>query len=316
VNEGLDISAPPDVSDFLSAVLLLNRERNQRICRELRLTVGLLNEVGIEPVLLKGAAYLAASVYSDRGARYLIDLDLLVPEAQLNNGFRHLVENGFSYDKADQFGRFRHHHPPLQRASVPIELHHRLGFGPCASILSDSEVIENSTPMKLDELRFRVPSPSHLVTHLVMHSQIHHPYNERIWPPLRAMLDLARLQLHYGCSIDWAEVEHRFENAEQGDLLRLHLIDVRETLGVEAPINCAFTPMAHLRRVRRCFLRQFPTLRYCDPIYMFSAVCLRRIRVVRNVLAGRGGLKRLGTQLLASGVYERFFLDILEGRGR
>jgi hypothetical protein len=316
VHEGLDISAPCDVADFLSAVLSLNRERNQRIWQELRMTVELLNEVGIEPVLLKGAAYFAAGVYSDPGARYLVDLDLLVPEAQLNDGFQHLVENGFSYDKQDQFGQFRHHHPPLQRASVPFELHHRLGFGPCASILSASELIESATLVEFDGLQVRVPSPTHQVTHLVMHSQIHHPYNERIWPPLRAMLDLARLQFHYGCSIDWAEVDHRFENAGQGDRLRLHLIDVREALNIELPIKCTFTPVTHLRSVRRLFLRRFPALRYCDPIYMFSAACLRRLRIVRSVLAARGGLKCLGRQLLALRVYERFFTDIVEGRGR
>lgn len=315
-DEGLDISAPREVADFLNAVVLLNRERNQQIWHELRMTVELLNAVGIEPVLLKGAAYLSAGVYSDSGARYLVDLDLLVPEAQLNDGFQHLVGNGYSYDKQDQFGHFRHHYPPLRRASLPIELHHTLGFGPCASILSAAEVIENAAPIEFDGLRVRLPSPTHLVTHLVMHSQIHHPYNQRIWPPLRALLDLARIQRHYGSAVDWDELEHRFEKGGQGGLLRLHLIDLAEALSIEPPLECKLTPIMHLRSLRRCWLRQFPAFRYCDPIYMFSAVCLRRIRVVRNVLTARGGLKCLGTQLLASGIYQRFLLDILEGRGR
>jgi len=313
---GLDISAPHDVADFLSAVLVLNRERNRWIWDELRTTIGLLNEIGIEPVLLKGAAYLADGVYCDAGARYLVDLDLLLPEAQLNNGFQHLVENGFSYDTADRFGQFRHHYPPLQRASVPIELHHGLGFGPCASILPASEIIENARPIELDGLRAHIPSPTHLVTHLVMHSQIHHPYNERIWPPLRAMLDLAELQRHHSSSIAWAEVARRFENAGQGTLFRLHLIDLGEALGIEPPVERRFTPLMRIRRLRRHLLRQFPSVRYCDPLYMFSAVCLRRVRVVRNVLAARGGLNCLVNQLLAWGVYQRFLLDILEGRGR
>lgn len=316
VNDGLDISAPREVSDFLSAVLLLNRQRNQRIWQQVKETAHLLNGVGIEPVLLKGAAYLAAGVYSDPGTRYLVDLDVLVPEALLPGAFQHLVESGYSYDKTDQFGRFRHHHPPLRRASVAVELHHTLGLGPCQSILPAKEVIENAVPFKLDGVRVRVPSPTHLVVHLVMHSQIQHPYNERIWPPLRAIYDLVHLQYHFQRAINWAEVEHRFKTAGQMGLLRLHLIDVRDALGLEPPIDCKLTPDTQLRRLRRRVLRKFPALRYLDPIYMFSTVCLRRLRLLRSVLTARGGLKYLVTQLFAPGIYERLLLDVMEGRGR
>jgi Uncharacterised nucleotidyltransferase len=316
VTDGLDMSATREVSDVLTAILSLNRERNQRIWRDLRTTVQLLNEVGVEPVLLKGAAYLAAGVYSDLGTRYLLDLDLLVPERQLNMAFQRLVENGYLYDQADQFGRFRHHYPPLRRASVPIELHYKLGLGPCVSILPAKEVVENAAPIELDGFRVRLPSPTHLVTHLVMHSQIQHPYNERIWPPLRVMYDLLRLQCQYRDSIDWAEVNYRFKSARQIGVLQLHLIDVRDTLGVDLPIDCRLAPTTRLRGLRRRTLRKFPLLRYLDPIYMFSAVCIRRLRVLRNVLAAPGGVKRFLIQLFAPGTFERIFLDVMEGRGR
>jgi hypothetical protein len=316
MNNEVDLHAPREVSDFLAALLLLNRRRNQHIWEELKTTVRLLNEAGIEPVLLKGAAYLADGVYSDFGSRYLIDLDLLVPKAHAENAFQRLIENGYTHDETDYFGRFRHHDPPLRRASVPIELHRELGLGPCQSILPAQCVIESSVPVEVEGLRVRIPSPAHLVTHLVMHSQIQHPYNQRIWPPLRAVLDLVRLQCRYAGAIDWAEVQHRFQIARHGDLLRLHLIDVRETLGVEVPIDCTLTPMARFRSLHRRVLRQIPALRYLDPMYMFSAVCLRRLQIVRRALAARGGMKSLARQLLASGVYERFILDVLEGRGR
>lgn len=316
VSQGLDISAPRDVSLFLSTVLSLNRERNQWIWHELKTTAQILNGLGIEPVLLKGAAYLGAGVYSDIGARYLADLDVLVPEADPKAIFQYFIEHGYQCDERDQFARFRHHHPPLRRTSVALELHHKLGLGPCQSILPSREVIENATPVEIDGVRVRVPSPTHLVAHLVMHSQIQHPYNERIWPPLRAICDLLRLQNRYRQSIDWAELEVRFKGAGQLGLLQLHLIDVRDALGLEPPIDCNLTPTTHLRRLRRCTLRQSPGLRYLDPIYMFSTVCVRRLRVVRNVLATPGGVKCLMSQLLAPGIYRRFFLDVVEGRGR
>jgi Uncharacterised nucleotidyltransferase len=316
VNDGLDISAPRDVSDFLTALLSLSRDRNQRIWQELKTTVQLLNVIGIEPVLLKGAAYLAAGVYPDLGARYLFDIDLLIAEEHAGTAFRHLVEHDYFFDKTDHFGQFRHHYPPLRRGSVPIELHHKLGLGPCLSILPARSVIENATPIELEGLRVHIPSPTHLVMHLVMHSQIQHSYHERLWPPLRALLDLFRLGCHFGSSIDWAEVEYRFRSGGQGSLLRLHLLDLGEALGAEPPFECALTPMTHFRRQRRNVLRQFPALRYLDPIYMFSTICMRRLRIVRRVLAARDGFKFLTAQLLISGVYQRFILDVLEGRGR
>lgn len=316
LNEGVDICAPPEISDFLSAVLELNRQRNQHIWQDLKATARLLNGVGIEPVLLKGAAYVACGVYPDPGARYLLDLDLLVPEPQLDDAVRHLIDNGYVEDQNDRFGRFRHHRPPLRRDSVPLELHHKLGLGPCQSMLPAKEVLENASELELDGIRVFVPSATHLVTHLVMHSQIQHHYNERIWPPLRASYDLLRLQCHYRQSIEWTEVERRFKAAGRIDLLLLHLIDVRDALGVQPVVDCQLSPLGSVRCFRRCVLRRFPALRYLDPVHMFSTVFIPRLRLLRSVLAQRAGFKVLLSQVLSPGIYHRIFWDIIRGVGR
>ena len=62
---------PAEIAGFLLAVESANRERNQAIVSELKAAVALLNGVGIQPVLLKGLAYLKAGVYEDLGHRYL-----------------------------------------------------------------------------------------------------------------------------------------------------------------------------------------------------------------------------------------------------
>lgn len=310
------LSAPDEVSDFLSAILALNRERNLRIWQELETTVQLLNGIGIEPTLLKGAAYFADGVYPDLGERYLLDLDLLIPEKDLDTAFKHLAESGYSYDNTDQFGCFRHHYPPLRRSSVPIELHRALGLGPCLSVLPAEEVIRDARPMSFKGLRVRLPSATHLVTHLIMHSQIQHSYNERIWPRVRAMHDFSRLQGHYRGAINWSEVERRFQTAGQLNLLRLHLLDVSEALGLKLPIEFRSTPVMQLRALRRRILRRVPSLRYLDPIYMFSAIFVRRLRVLRNVLRAPDGIKRFAMQLSTPGLLERLFLDALQGGQR
>ena len=94
--------------------------------------------------------------------------------------------------------RFRHHYPQLQRPrgadssrSAPVELHHSLGHGLSRKLLSGEDLLRGSSLKEWIGVRIRVPSPEHLVTHLILHAQLHHCYSERIWPPLRAMNDLA-----------------------------------------------------------------------------------------------------------------------------
>ena len=308
---------PSEISDFMSAVESLNRERNTAILDELKTAVILLNEAGIQPILLKGAAYVATRVYINAGDRYLGDLDLLVPESQLGTAVEVLMLHGFAPDPSDRFGAFRHHHPPLSRpGAISIELHHSLGLGACALLLPAAEVIENSLVYDLEGITVRVPCPQHLLTHLIMHSQMHHSYSERIWPPLRAMYDFARLQSRFGAALRWPAIEQRFREAGLYDVLALHVLQVCDSVRTDAPITLRLTPFTRLRRFRREALRIFPPLRYLDPMYMFSIVCTRRLRVLRVVLSSSGGRKYLIRQMLELSLYQRIFIDVLEGRGR
>lgn len=315
VRNGFDIGAPAEITDFLDEVLTLNRERNAHIWNELKAAVRLLNEIGIEPVLLKGAAYLASGTYGDAATRYLLDLDVLLPQTQLQKAVDRLVANGYSVDATDAFGKYRHHHPQVSRGSVAIELHHKLGFGSCERVLPAQEVIDSAAPLDLEGVRVRVPSPTHLAMHLVLHSQVQHPYNERIWPPLRAMYDLVQLEQRFGGAIDWKEIADRFTSAGHYGLMVLHLIDVHEALGFKLPFASHLTPTTRLRLLRRRALRRLPVLRYVDPIYMPSVLLKRRLRVLRSALVTPGGVRHLATHLFAPSVFERLLLDVREGRG-
>jgi hypothetical protein len=314
---GISALVPAEIANFFSAVEELNLERNRAILTELATVAALLNEAGIEPVLLKGAAYLVAGVYVNPAARYLMDVDLLIPEPQMSTGIEALIQNGFEWDRSDQLGRFRHHHPPLRRAgSVPFELHHSLGMGRCKSLLPASDVLERSVPYEFNGTRVRVPSPDHLMTHLIMHSQVQHPYNERIWPPLRAMYDLVLMQRRLGSDIDWRGIQHRFRKAGQSGVLAMHLLQVRDVLGAETPFPIRLTGLTYLRWLRRRLLRTLPALRFIDPIYMYSTVLVRRLLLLRNVLDVPGGWRHIVREFLAPGIYKRFITDVIEGRGR
>ena len=312
-----DLVTSPEVSALLSTVSLLNGERNAAILEETKIVARRLNEIGIKPILLKGVAYLAIGVYPDAATRYLIDIDILLPHGDVAAGAQALLANGFAHDQGDAFARFRHHHPPLRRPnSVSVEIHHRLGMGACDSLLPAGEVIKRSLDLDLDGASVGVPCPQHLMTHLILHSQMQHPYQERIWLPLRAACDLVRLNRRFGSEINWDSIERDFRTAGQHGLLVLHLLQVRDHLGFEMPMLANLSAMVQLRLLRRELLRRIPALRYVDPLYMFSTICLRRMRLLTNVLSHPGGLEYLVSHMLRLPLYARLFSDIVEGRGR
>ena len=313
---GILSQLPAEVANFLSAVEQLNLDRNHAILTELATVATLLNQAGIEPVLLKGAAYFATGVYENPATRYLRDIDLLIAEPQLLRAVDILKQNGFEPDLLDKFGDFRHHHPPLWGSGcASFELHHSLGMGICRSLLPASEVLEQSLPFNFHGARVRVPSPEHLMTHLVLHSQIVHPYQERIWPPLRAMLDFLLLQRRFGSEINWMRIERRFRDFRQYGVLAMHLVQLQNVLGIEMPFPIRLTGLTYLRWLRRKLLRKLPVLRYFDPVYMYAAVLVRRLRLLGNALRAPGGWRYILKHLFAPGVYQSLIADVLEGRG-
>jgi len=130
------------------------------------------------------------------------------------------------------------------------------------------------------------------------------------------MYDLDFVLRRFRTVIDWGSIERRFRAAGQFGVLVLHLSQVNEALGTGAPFEFQISGLTRLRWLRRKLLRRMPALRYADPIYMFSTVLIRRLRVLGSVFRKPNGLRHLVRQLLTSGVYRRFAADVVEGRGR
>jgi len=318
----IGVNPPPEVSDFLSDVEGLNLERNTRILEETRAVTALLNGIGIEPVALKGAAFLLEDVYPTPGCRYLCDLDLLVPYFQLDAAAEALQRDGYRPDTRDALARFRHHHPQLQRpraadgsGSAPLELHHALGHGVSRKLLSGEELLRDSSVRVWNGVRIRVPSPEHLVAHLILHSQLHHCYSERIWPPLRAMYDLAMLDRHYGSRLDWEKVRQRFRIHGRESTLLLHLLQVEKTLGrvgrnPQLPLTFELGGVRRARWMRRQALNRWPALRFADPAYVVLSIFSRRMRFLASIALAPGGWKHASRMLFRIGFYRRLLAEI------
>ena len=309
---GLEDDLPPEIADFLSSVTQLNRERNRRILDDLKSICALLNQHGIEPVVLKGTAHLLAGIYPDCGTRFLADIDLLISEEDFSAALAALRTLDYVSEETDPVElTIGHAYPPLRRSnSAEIDLHRNLGLGSCKSFLSASEVLRDSVRQDFEGVRLRVPCPEHLITHHLMHSQMHDSYRDRIWPSLRSLYDLALLQETFGDKANWKSIGSRFSKHKQTNLLVMHLLHAQEVFGFDPPVASGKNAGLALRTLRRKVLRSAPRLRFVDPLYLLLAGFLPRTRRLQEILNVPGGWKYLAKKFVSPKFYARLRSDL------
>jgi hypothetical protein len=303
------LSCPPEIADFFAGIHELNADRNRQLLREVEALALLLNQAGIEPVLLKGAAYLAAGVYADPADRYLLDIDLLVRPPQSEQAFEIIRRSGYEPCVPNPTALVRHHHPLLAQAHrVPVEVHHSLGFGLCSTFLTAEEIVRGSVLFRLGQATVRIPSPEHLMTHLILHTQMHHGSYDRIWPSLRAMLDLVLVGRRF--TVPWDAVRNRFAIHGKTSILNLHLMQVAKVLGAQLPFPISG---GGVRWWYRQLLWREPRLRYADPFYVYCRIFLDKYHVSRRLLKDPAGRRFVFSTPFRMSFYKRLFAHIAQG---
>jgi hypothetical protein len=303
------LPCPPEISDFFEAIHLLNAERNRQLLSEIETLASLLNRDGIEPVLLKGSAYLVAGVYPDSADRWLQDIDLLVGPTQSGQAFEIIRRSGYEPYAPKPSALARHHHPVLTHIQrFPVEVHHSLGLGACSTFLTADEVVNASSPFRFGQANVHIPSAEHLMTHLIMHSQMHHGSYDRIWPALRAMHDLVLLGRRF--AVPWDSVRSRFRSHRKTALLNLHLMQIENTMGIAPPFTVS---NGGIRWWYRQALWREPKLGYLDPVYFFSRVFSDKLQVSRRLLKDPVGRRFVLSAPFRRSFYKRILADITQG---
>lgn len=187
--------------------------------------------LGAPVVLLKGAAYLMASLPAARG-RLFSDVDVMVPQAQLQAAEAALFGAGWVSDERDAYNQryyrqWMHEVPPLRhvlRGSV-IDLHHTIA-PPTARFNVDAQrLFERLVPLPGDG-GIHVLAP----VDMVLHSALHLFQEGEFDHGLRDLLDLRDLIRHFESqNAFWPDLVHR----------------ARE-LGLQLPLSHA---LRHLKRL-------------------------------------------------------------------
>lgn len=239
--------------------------------------LGVLEEAGIDVLLLKGAA-LAHRGYALFTERPMGDLDLLVEPGTAERAWAALREHGWSWDAerypAEPYETI-HHLPPLTDAretGARLEVHfgvlppgHAFRFGA-------DDLRRGAAEVWIEGHRARVPRPVPHLLHLCLHFAWSHQLVRDAWRTFRDVDVLARIE-----DFDWRDVlaAARASGAERCCYWTLRL--ARELGGVAVPedmleeLRPALPGPIRERLARHYALGLFPTEAGCP------SVALRRL---------------------------------------
>ncbi|MDS4030666.1 MAG: nucleotidyltransferase family protein [Candidatus Contendobacter sp.] len=237
---GLLAAAPTEVVAHLTTLHALNAEHNQLLRRELRAAARLFNQIGVEPLLLKGALALLPDAYPGAESRLMGDLDLLVPADRLADCQQAL--NAFGYHAAHpETGHAGHHHaPPLfhPEHGCKFELHRAVLGRLLEAVLPTKDIWRDSHRVVLEGAFVRAPSPTHRILHNALHTLLQDHRAESGILELRQLLDLVQLRARDDAGIDWPLVQARFEARGQYAALGAYLRAARDLFGQPLPAGC------------------------------------------------------------------------------
>ncbi len=251
---------PDDLREYLRELHGLNKERNKGIRALTKNVVSRLNEVGVEPVLLKGAASLFADKDVDLGSRIMVDIDLLIRHEDAKTAVDSLLAAGFEI-AVDEMEVYDHcqHLPPLVHPSVPVpvELHTELLSLMESQVLKGSQAFKNSKAGADEGLRFRLLSPSDSILYTLLHTEIHHGGYSSGAVPVKGLHDYATLAISHGDDVNWPYLRSLMKEHGLEDVLRSYLYTAWRLF--RAPIPPGFAPT---RSNRMHFQRRLMQVRF------------------------------------------------------
>lgn len=181
-NDKLKSLVPENIYTTLQNEYYYTLNRNTKIFKELENILKILNDEGIDVILLKGA-YLLPFVYEDLGARTISDIDLLVKSNDIDNALEVLKKTGFKhnfipYSKWHKNYIIKHekHVAPLRKNNIKIDLHCKFDFYGYYKDIENSW--ETAINKKYKDNHFYCLSEKNL-TYLFTSHFIHHYYEKK-----------------------------------------------------------------------------------------------------------------------------------------
>lgn len=225
LSNSLDI--PKEVDEKLKKSFLNCGSANLIYFHELEINLNNFNKIGIQTVLLKGAA-LALTLYNNIALRPMLDIDLLIKQTDFEKASLQLLELGYSqtqlnphnsninlYENEAGFGK-------QGAIDYLFELHWSLFDSPFYQTRLPIEWFwQNLIPIRFNDVDAFVFRQEAQLLHLCGHLQLHHGGKELLW-----LNDIARLLVKYEQELNWDEIIDRAQIFDLVLPLKLTLHDL------------------------------------------------------------------------------------------
>jgi Uncharacterised nucleotidyltransferase len=294
---------PQEVADYFSALHQLNSERNAVMLNGAREVCLALTQIGIRPVLLKGAACMVSNCYGDLADRFMGDIDLIVKPEELAPAYELLHKMSYFPEEVAKpwFGKSTHHNEMLMHVDtgVGIELHNSLAPPVYAKILPSADFIDQSISLNHQETDFLVLSPENRIIHSIVHAQLHHHLQVIGAASLRCWFDVKSIVETCDRQINWHAIKLHFERNKQLPVLLSQLYLCEKFVGLKTGLDvssCSYAETNLKKWVTADFKGSLAArLRY-NFVIDFAAVLKRPIRFL-NLLRWRAWQKRFALLL-------------------
>ncbi|MGQ0641623.1 MAG: nucleotidyltransferase family protein [Gemmatimonadaceae bacterium] len=200
----LGIHPVPDESKLqLEQLASIAAFRAEHLRARLHETIEVLENQGIDCVLLKGAA-LANTIYSSFIERPMGDIDLMVAPADAERAHAAVRNAGWTWDEATfPFARYAGHHhlPPLDDGAgtgIRLELHTGIAIEGHPFAITFDELRSAGRGVPVGKSTATVPSPEHLLVHECVHFAWSHVLSFGSWRTVRDVQLMAQRD-----SVDW-----------------------------------------------------------------------------------------------------------------
>ena len=174
---------PKDLWSYMAAMHHYQSTRNQRIQYQANSLIARFQQQGINTLLLKGVNTLYYDLYPSIGARFMVDVDILVTAADIPKAQAIMQQYGYAipehYHDIQQ-GTKTHHLLPHYKAGhdCALELHFKPLNKESGELLTTDAVFQASHPVNNNDSQWvktvRTLSPEHKIIHAFAHSEISH----------------------------------------------------------------------------------------------------------------------------------------------
>ena len=269
----LDI-LPEGLHEYFLEIRDLNAARNERLKKQIIEISKILNEVGIEPILIKGAANLMAGLYPDPAMRVLGDLDILTLEEESLKALDALYKAGYKRSKKSlHSGDFQN----IQELGLQsegqlglIDLHRYLHQPKKGNILNNREIHTNSNLIRIDGARFRIPSVTDCIKVHIGHS-FNSAKNNQLFiydVQLRDLYDCYLISDRSYQNVDWQEIIQQFRISGQQKYLRNYCLFIEFLFGKEIPLEGGIHSLFWLYKRLSFLSLRYPLIKITDRILL------------------------------------------------